>query len=137
MRGLLALAAAAGALAIVAVVFALGASRDPVPGAIRDCVRTGGATLVKGPEGLQPVRADLLARDLPEAGRFPLGEDSEALLLAGTRARVLVVAGPSSPELGGPEFRERLYADPSRFAVVAVEIDPRRGLLARCARESR
>jgi hypothetical protein len=136
VRWLALLALAAGALSLAALAFAFGASRDPVPGDVKACVREGGGTLVRGPEGLQPVRADLLARDLPVGRRLRLGPETEAVVLEGTQARVLVVAGPSSPRLEGPDFLDRLYADPSRFAVVASEVDPRRGLLARCAQSA-
>jgi hypothetical protein len=136
VRWLLALALGAGALAVLAVVLALGASRDLIPGDVKACVREGGGTIVRGPEGLQPIRDDLVTRAVRPGERLRLGPETQALLLEGTRARVLVVAGPSNPQLGGREFLERLYADPSRWSVVASEVDPRDGLLLRCARRA-
>jgi hypothetical protein len=134
VKGLLALVVVGAVLAAAAAVLAIGSTRDPVPGAIKDCVREGGATVVRGQEGLQPVRDDLLARALrPEAPPVAVGQD-RAVVLAGARARVLVVATPRGASLDVPDLPTTLYADPSRFSVVAVEVDPVRGLLARCVR---
>lgn len=132
MRGLIALVVVGGVAAALAAVLAIGSNRDPVPDTIKDCVRAGGGTLVRGQEGLQPVRDDLLTRSLRAAGPAqPVGQN-RALLLEGREARVLVVATQRGAALEVPDLPTTLYADPSRFSVVALERDPVRGLLARC-----
>lgn len=118
--------------AVAAGVWAVTSTRDPVPGAIKDCVRSGGGSIVRGSEGLQPVKADLLDRALRPAGPVqPVGQNS-AVILRGSQARVLVLATPRGAALDVPDLPTVLYADPSRFSVVALERDPVRGLLAQC-----
>jgi hypothetical protein len=132
VKALLAVVVLGGVGAVVAVVFAISSSRDPVPGAIKDCVREGGGSVVRGQEGLQPVRDDILVRRLRPAGPpRPVGEN-EAVVLEGEIARVLVLASPRGASLDVPDLPTTLYADPSRFSVVALERDPVRGLLAQC-----
>lgn len=137
MKGLLALVAFGFVASVAALVLAVGSSRDPVPGSIKDCVREGGGTLVRGQEGLQPVRDDLLTRSLRADGPPRAVGQDRVVLLSGARARVLVLATERGASLDVPDLPTVLYADPSRFPVVAVEIDPVRGLLARCVEGAR
>jgi hypothetical protein len=122
------LVAAAG----TAVAFALQRSHDAVPDRVRACVERAGATAVKTRESLGAARPDALAgRRLP-ARSLGIGDD-RALLLQGADYAVLVVRAGSNPPLG-PDPLRAVYRDPSPWALVAVERDPVRGVLARCAR---
>lgn len=132
MRGLLVVAVLGLVGAVAAIVLAVGSARDPVPGALKDCVRENEATLVRGPEGLQPVRDDLLGRRLVPDGPPRAAGRNEVVILRGTSARVLVLASPRGAQLDVPELGTAVYADPSRYGVVAVERDPMRGVLERC-----
>jgi hypothetical protein len=122
---------AAGA-AIGAVVVALHRSRDPVPGDLRTCVERHGAVAVRTRESLGTVRPDLLTGARPPLRTWAAGEDRVAVL-QGADYAVLVLKVPTNPALGGNLLR-RVYADPSDWALVAVERDPVRGVLARCVR---
>jgi hypothetical protein len=123
--------AAAGA----AVVFALQRSHDGVPEKVRACAEQQGAVAVKASEGMTSARPDVLAGHRPRQHAMRLGQD-RAVLLQGIDYAVLVVRAPSNPELGGDLLR-RVYRDPSPWALVAVERDPVRGVLARCATAAR
>jgi hypothetical protein len=126
---LTALAAVAGA--IVAIVFALQRSHDGVPERLRSCAEARGAHAVKTREGLASARPDVLAGVRPRARAFHLGQD-RAVLMQGADYAVLVVRSPTNPPLPGDLLRG-VYRDPSRWALVAVERAPGRGVLARCA----
>ena len=132
MKGLLALVVLGAVGAVAAIALAVGSTRDTVPNDVKDCVREGGGVIVRGQEGLQPVRGDLLARALRPAGPPRAVGRNRAVLLEGSRARVLVVASPRGASLDVPDLPTTLYSDPSRFSVVALERDPVRGLLTRC-----
>jgi hypothetical protein len=123
------LAAVVGAIA--AIVFALQRSHDAVPENVRACAEGRGAVAVKASEGMTSARPDVLAGHRPPQRDWRLGQD-RAVLLQGTDYAVLVVRAPSNPQLGGDLLR-RVYRDPSPWALVAVERDPVRGVLARCA----
>jgi hypothetical protein len=115
-----------------AVGFALHRTRDPVPERVRECVERAGADTVKARESLGAARPDALAgRRLP-ARTMRIGDD-RALLMQGADYAVLVVRSGSNPPLGTDPLRA-VYRDPSPWALVAVERDPVRGVLARCAR---
>jgi hypothetical protein len=122
---------AAGA-AIGAVVVTLHRSRDAVPGDLRSCVERHGAFAVTARGSLVAVRPDLLAGARPPVRTWTAGEDRVAVL-QGADYAVLVLKVPTNPGLGGNLLR-RVYDDPSDWALVAVERDPVRGVLARCVR---
>jgi hypothetical protein len=124
-----ALAAAAGA--IVAIVFALQRSHDGVPERVRACAEDRGAVAVKASEGLGSARPDVLAGRRPPQRSWRLGQD-RAVLVEGADYAVLVIRAPSNPATGADLLR-RVYRDPSPWALVAVERDPVRGVLATCA----
>jgi hypothetical protein len=126
---LTALLAAAGAT--VAIVWALTRSHDSVPERLRSCVEGRGAHAVKTSEGLASARPDVLAGVRPRARDFALGQDRAVLLQGGDYA-VLVVRSPNNPPLPA-DLLTSVYRDPSRWALVAVERAPVRGVLARCA----
>jgi hypothetical protein len=127
------LAAVAGAIA--AVVFALQRSHDGVPEQVRACAEDRGAVAVKTTESLGSARPDVLAGRRPPQRGWRLGDD-RAVLLQGADYGVLVVRAPSNPDLGGDLLR-RVYRDPSPWALVVVERDPVRGVLAGCATKAR
>jgi hypothetical protein len=115
-----------------AIAFALHRTHDAVPERVRECVERAGAEAVKTRESLGAARPDALAgRRLP-ARTMRIGDD-RALLMQGHDYAVLVVRSSSNPPLGPAPLRA-VYRDPSPWALVAVERDPVRGVLARCAR---
>lgn len=118
---------------VVGVVLVVGANRDPVPGALRECVLGGGAGVVlsEGDLGAQ-VRSDLEADAVRELTRSPVGEDT-AVLLAGTNYRLLVLLGRGSPAPDG-DLPQQIYDRAAEFALVAREVDPQKNLLSGCVR---
>jgi hypothetical protein len=126
---LTALLAAGGATA--AIVFAVQRSHDGVPERLRSCAEDRGAYAVKTSESMSSARPDVLAGRRLRARTFALGQD-RGVLLQGVDYAVLVVRAPNNPALGGDLLR-RVYRDPSPWALVAVERDPVRGVLAGCA----
>ena len=132
MKALVALVALMGVAAVVGFVVAVRGTRDPVPGRLQACVRDTDANLAHGPIELQAARADVEAGAVRETARYRIGDD-DALLLTGTRFRMLVLAGRKSPGLGGNVPLEA-YRRAGEFAVVAIEVDPVRGQLDACAR---
>jgi hypothetical protein len=123
------LLAAGGATA--AIVFAVQRSHDAVPESLRSCAEDGGAYAVKASEGMTSARPDVLAGRRLRERTFELGQD-RGILMQGADYAVLVVRAPDNPALGGDLLR-RVYRDPSPWALVAVERDPVRGVLALCA----
>jgi hypothetical protein len=130
LAALVALLATGGAIA--AVVVALHRSRDSVPGTLRACAEGRGAVAVKTRASLDAARPDLLAGRRLGGRGWRLGRD-HAVLLQGADYAVLVVRGRANPGLDGDLLR-RVYRDPSAWALVAVERDPVRGVLAGCLR---
>jgi hypothetical protein len=130
---LTALLAACGAAA--AIVFAVQRSHDGVPERLRSCAEDRGAFAVKASESLASARPDVLAGRRVAQRAWNMGQD-RAVLLQGADYAVLVVRAPDNPALGGDLLR-RVYRDPSPWALVAVERDPVRGVLAGCAQQER
>jgi hypothetical protein len=128
---LTALLAAGGATA--AIVFAVQRSHDSVPERLRSCAEEGGAYAVKAMEGMTSARPDVLAGRRLRQRTFRLGQD-RGILMQGADYAVLVVRAPDNPALGGDLLR-RVYRDPSPWALVAVERDPVRGVLAGCVQQ--
>jgi hypothetical protein len=126
---LTALLAVGGATA--AIVFAVQRSHDDVPERLRSCAEDRGAVAVKASEGMTSARPDVLAGRRLAQRAWTMGQD-RAVLLQGVDYAVLVVRAPDNPALGGDLLR-RVYRDPSPWALVAVERDPVRGVLAGCA----
>jgi hypothetical protein len=132
LAALTALAAVGGA--VTAIVFALQRSHDGVPENVRACAEGRGAVAVKAREGMTSARPDVLAGRRLRERAWQLGQD-HAVLLQGADYAVLVLRAPSNPALGGDLLR-RVYRDPSPWALVAIERDPVRGVLARCAADA-
>jgi hypothetical protein len=126
---LTALLAAGGATA--AIVFAVARSHDAVPENLRSCAEDRGAFAVKTSESMGSARPDALAGRRLAQKAWRMGQD-RAVLMQGADYAVLVVRAPDNPALGGDLLR-RVYRDPSPWALVAVERDPVRGVLAGCA----
>lgn len=116
---------------VVALALAIGSTRDPVPERLRGCVLDGQAGILRGEAdfGAQ-ARSDIGAGALRERSRTRLGEDT-AVLFEGTRYRLLVLAGRGSPPLDG-DLPRRVFERTARFALVARETDPIRGVLRGC-----
>lgn len=116
---------------VVALVVAVGATRDPVPEAMRDCVTDGQAGIMRseGDLGAQ-ARSDVGAGAVRERSRTRVGEDT-AVLLEGTGYRLLVLAGRKSPPLDG-DLPLRVFGQTAAYALVAKETDPIRGVLRGC-----
>jgi hypothetical protein len=127
-----ALAAVAGATA--AIVFAVQRSHDGVPERVRACAEDRGAIAVKTSETMTSARPDVLAGRRLTQRTWRLGQD-RAILMQGVDYAVLVVRAPSNPQPGG-DLLLRVYRDPSPWALVAVERDPVRGVLASCAADA-
>lgn len=116
---------------VVALVVAVGSTRDAVPGELRGCVLDGQAGIVRSEGDFGALaRSDIGAGALREVRRTRLGEDT-AVLLQGTRYRLLVLAGRKSPPLDG-DLPRRLFERTNEYALVARELDPSRGVLADC-----
>ena len=131
MRWALALGLVAVASVVVAFVLAVGSTRDPVPGQMRDCVLAGqaGVMLSEADLGAQ-LRSDIGAGAVRELSRTRVGDDI-AVLLEGTTYRLLVLAGRKSPPLDS-DLPRRVYERTPEFALVAKEADPIEGVLSEC-----
>ncbi len=131
MKWALALALAGLVAVVVAFVLAVGSTRDPVPDRLRACVVDGEAAIIRsdGDLGAQ-VRSDIGAGAVREVRRTVLGDDT-AVLLRGTRYRLLVLGGRKSPPLGAG-LPLRVFSQASTYALVAKETDPSQGVLADC-----
>ena len=121
------------AVVVVGFILVIGANRDPVPDALRECVLGGGAGVVlsEGDLGAQ-VRSDLEADAVRELSRSPVGDDT-AILLQGANYRLLVLMGRGSPAPDG-NLPQQIYDRASEFALVAREVDPQKNLLRGCVR---
>jgi hypothetical protein len=130
LAALTVLLAAAGMVAAIA--FAIGRAHDAVPGRLRRCAERSGAVAVTTRESLGAARPDVLAGTRLPSRSWRVGDDS-AVLLQGADYAVLVVRSDANPRLGRDPL-EPVYRDPSAWALVAVERDPLRGVLAACVR---
>jgi hypothetical protein len=126
-----ALLAAAAAATIVALVLAISSSKDDLPGDLRACLQRGDATIVKGPINLGAARREIDAGTLTRV-RTVHGGHNTVVVFSGQRFRLLVLANESSPSLGG-DLPRRLYEHADAYPVVAIELDPNKGVLAGCA----
>ncbi|MTD46487.1 hypothetical protein GKE82_19885 [Conexibacter sp. W3-3-2] len=132
MKGIAALVAIGVAVTITVLVLAIIRTHDDVSDDLARCIEQGDAAIVRGPDLLGPLRADLANGFAPRVlRRYRLGENG-AVLLEGTGYRVLALDGRNGPSLEG-EVALRIFRDPSEFAVVGVERDPMKGVLAGCA----
>ena len=131
MKWALAAVLAAVGVVVVALVLAVGASRDPVPERLRACVLDAQAGVVRsqGDFGGQ-ARSDIGAGALREVQRTRLGEDT-AVLLRGTKYRILVLGSKKSPPLDG-DLALRVYDRAAEYPLVAREVDPLEGVLRAC-----
>jgi hypothetical protein len=126
--GLLGLAVVA---TIVAAVLAISHSKDNLPGDLRGCLQRGQATIVKGPINLGTARREIDAGTLKRIKTLRRGR-STVVVFAGQRFRLLVLANKTSPPLGG-DLPRRIYERADAYPVVAIEVDPIRGILTGCA----
>lgn len=132
MKGLLAGLVVGVAVVVTVLVLAIVRTHDDVSDSLTTCIENGDAAVVRGPDLLGPLRADLANGDVPRiVRRYRLG-DNKAVLLEGGGYRVLALDGRGGPSLDG-EVALRIFERVSEFAVVGVERDPRRGVLAGCA----
>lgn len=118
---------------VTVVVFALAVSKtkDDIPGAMRECVKNGGAGVVKGPVNLGGARREIDAGTLKRERQLSNGE-STVIVLSGQRFRLLVLANESSPSLAG-DLPRRIYERADAYPLVALENDPVKGILFSCA----
>jgi hypothetical protein len=128
-------AAAAVAGAIVALVVAINGTQDNVPQELKDCLRNGGARVVRGPEGLAVAHADIASGRLRNGARTKVGDDV-AVLLHRTGYSVLVLRSPQNPPLSRDVGADALLRTPA-YAVVAVESAPVHDVLAGCVERVR
>lgn len=125
------LVAVASLATVLAVVFAIRSSRDDLPGDLRACLQRGDATIVKGPVNLGAARREIDAGTL-KRDRVVRNGDDTVVVFSGQRFRLLVLGNASSPPLGG-DLPRRIYERADEYAVVGIEVDPVKGILAGCA----
>ncbi len=113
------------------IAVAVRSSKDDLPGDLRACLQRGEATIVKGPINLGSARREIDAGTLTRQRTVRHGDDT-VVVFAGRRFRLLVLANSSSPSLAG-DLPRRIYERADAFAVVAIEVDPVKGVLAGCA----
>ncbi len=123
--------AVASVATILAVVLAIRSSKDDLPGDLRGCVQRGEATIVKGPVNLGSARREIDAGTLKRDRTVRNGDDT-VIVFSGQRFRLLVLANDTSPPLGG-DLPRRIYEQADAYPVVAIEVDPLKGILAGCA----
>jgi len=132
MKGWVALVVLAVAAVVTVLVLAIVRTHDQVPERLARCIENSDAAVIAGPDLLGPLRADLAGGMPPKlTRRYRLGED-DAVLLTGSRYRILVVPGRDGPPLDG-DIALRVFERTSDFAVIGVERDPLKGVLAACA----
>jgi hypothetical protein len=123
--------AIASAATVLVIVLAISSSKDDLPGDLRACVQRGDATVVKGPVNLGSARREIDAGTLRRDRTVRNGDDT-VIVFSGTRFRLLVLANETSPPLGG-DLPRRIYERADEYPVVAIEVDPIKGILAGCA----
>jgi hypothetical protein len=126
-----ALMALASLVTVIVVIVAVSSNKDDLPGDLRDCIKHGQAVVVHGPANLGPTRREIAAGTLEKVRTVHKGEDT-VIVLAGERFRLLVLANDSSPSLAG-DLPKRLYEHADAYPVVALEVDPTKGVLTGCA----
>jgi hypothetical protein len=132
MKGIIALLVLGVAVVVTVLVLAIVRTHDDVSDDLALCVENGEAGIVRGPDLLGPLRADLANGQPPKVlRRYELG-DNGAVLLEGGGYRILALDGRGGPSLDG-DVALRIYERTSDFALVAVERDPLTGVLAGCA----
>lgn len=126
-----ALIALASVVTVVVFALAVGASKDDLPGDLRKCVQRGQAIVVHGPANLGPARPEIAARTLTKLRTLKKGEDT-VIVMQGRQFRLMVLANAKSPTLAG-DLPKRLYEHADEFPLVALEVDPTKGVLSGCA----
>jgi hypothetical protein len=126
-----ALMALASLVTVVVFVLAVGGSKDDLPGDLRDCVKRGQAAVVHGPASLGAARREIAAKSLTKVNTIQNGEDT-VIVMRGSSFRLLVLANASSPTLSG-DLPKRLYERADEYPLVALEVDPVKGVLSGCA----
>jgi hypothetical protein len=126
-----ALMALASLVTIVVFALAVGSTKDDLPGDMRKCVARGQAEVVHGPANLGPTRPEIAARTLTKVRTLKKGGDT-VIVLQGRRFRLLVLAGDKSPPLTG-DLPKRIYERADEYKLVALEVDPVKGVLSGCA----
>jgi hypothetical protein len=125
------LVAVASLATVLALVFAIRSTKDDLPGDLRGCLQRGDATIVKGPVNLGSARREIDAGTLKRERVVRNGDDT-VIVFSGQRFRLLVLANETSPPLTG-DLPRRIYERADEYPVVAIEVDPIKGILAACA----
>ncbi len=132
MKGWAALVFLLVAAMLTVLVLSIVRTHDDVRDSVATCVTNSEAAIAAGPDVLGMLRADLANGTSPQVTqRYSLGEN-DAVLLTGTGYRLLAMPGRNGPSLDG-DVALRVFEQTSSFALVAVERDPLRGVLAACA----
>lgn len=126
-----ALLALASALTVVVFVLAVASTKDDLPGDLRKCVLRGQAQVVHGPANLGPARPEIAAGTLTRVRTLKKGKDT-VMVLQGRQFRLLVLADAKAPPLTG-DLPKRLYEHADAYPLVALEVDPLKGVLSGCA----
>ncbi|WP_354700782.1 hypothetical protein DSM112329_01071 [Paraconexibacter sp. AEG42_29] len=125
-----ALIAFASLATVIAFIAALSGSKDDLPGDLRSCVKRGDAVIVHGQANLGAARQEIRAKSLTKLRTARRGDDT-IILMAGQRFRLMVLANDTSPTLAG-DLPKRLYEHADEFPLVAIEVDPIKGVLGDC-----
>lgn len=137
MKWLVALVVLCAGLAFAAGAYVVLWNRDPVPNEVGSCLRKNKLTLVRSPDGLSVLRAELDANPrLQPVRRWDWGR-TKGLLIKGEADRFALLAlwNDRGPSLAGSNAAERIYRTPARFSIVSVE-SPDEGKLERCAEKA-
>ena len=137
MKWLVALVVACAGLAVDAAAWVILWNRDPVPNEVGACLRKAELPLVRSPDGLSLLRAELRASPrLRPVRRWDWGR-TRGLLLRGEAGRFALLAlwNDRGPSLAGPEAAARIYRTPARFSIVSLEV-PDEGRLELCAEKA-
>ena len=126
-----ALIAVASVITVIVFALAVSASKDDLPGDLRKCVQRGQAVVVHGPTNLGVARREIGAKTLTKMRTVTKGDDT-VIVMQGSRFRLMVLANDSSPGLSG-DLPKRLYEHADEYPLVALEVDPVRGVLTGCA----
>ena len=137
MKLLVGLVVVCAGLAVGAAAWVILWNRDPVPNEVGACLRKAKLPLVRSPDGLSLLRAEIQANPrLRPVRRWNWGR-TRGLLIRGEAGRFALLAlwNDRGPSLAGPGAVRRIYRTPARFSIVSLEV-PDEGRLELCAEQA-
>lgn len=137
MKWLVAVVLVCAGLAAGAAVYVVLWNRDPVPNEVGTCLRKAKIPLVRSPDGLSVLRAEIEANpNLRPIRRWDWGRTKGLLIKGkGDRFALLALWNDRGPSLAGPDAADRIYKTPARYSIVSLEV-PDEGRLVRCAEKA-